>query len=286
MKKLLIIIATLIGGAQLMAAPALQFTAIPDQNSSELERRFGGMAGYLSKELAIEVKYIPVKSYAASVQAFKSNIVQLAWFGGLSGVKARLAVPGARAIAQGVEDAAFKTYIIAHSSTGLTASSDFPRAIKDTTFTFGSKGSTSGRLMPEYFIRDAFKMAPAQIFKRVGFSGDHSKTISLVESGAYQVGAVNYAVWDSGVAAGKIDTTKVGIIWSTPAYPDYNWSIRGDLDKRWGEGFSERLTKAILDLKDKKLLGNFPRSGFIPASNEDYAPILETAKTLGIIRSR
>ena len=83
------------------------FTAIPDQDTTRLQERFGKIADYLSEELGITVKYIPVKSYSASVQAFKNNEVQLAWFGGLSGVQARMAVPNSVAIAQGAEDPDF-----------------------------------------------------------------------------------------------------------------------------------------------------------------------------------
>ena len=89
-----------------------------------------------------------MKSYSASVNAFKNNQVQLAWFGGLSGVQARLSVPGSQAIAQGEEDPYFLTYFIAHTSAGLGYSEEFPQKIAGRTFTFGSKGSTSGRLMP------------------------------------------------------------------------------------------------------------------------------------------
>ena len=133
------------------------FTAIPDQDTTRLQERFGKIADYLSEELGITVKYIPVKSYSASVQAFKNNEVQLAWFGGLSGVQARMAVPNSVAIAQGAEDPDFISYFIANTSTGLAFSEKFPKAIADKTFTFGSKGSTSGRLMPEHFIRQAFE---------------------------------------------------------------------------------------------------------------------------------
>jgi len=48
-----------------------------------------------------------VKSYAAAVTAFRNNHVQLAWFGGLSGVRARALVPASKALAQGAEDSAF-----------------------------------------------------------------------------------------------------------------------------------------------------------------------------------
>lgn len=275
-------------GVILMAGPGLSadftFTAIPDQDTARLEQRFGKVADYLTRTLGMKVKYIPVKSYAASVQAFKNNDVQMAWFGGLSGVQARLGVPGSVAIAQGEEDAHFVTYFIAHHSTGLEAGAAMPEGILGKTFTFGSKGSTSGRLMPEYYIRDTFKQSPDKLFKRVGFSGDHSKTIALVQSGSYQVGAVNYKVWEKELAAGKINTEKVSVIWKSPAYPDYNWTIRGDVDEVYGAGTIERIQKALLSISAQDILGSFPRKRFIAADNAMYQPILDTGRAIGIFR--
>ncbi len=261
----------------------LVFSAIPDQDETRLKQRFGDIAKYLEQKLGVPVKYVPVKSYAAVITAFRNNQVQLAWFGGLSGVQARLKVPGSQAIAQGVEDTTFRTYIIANHSTGLKASDDFPKGIAGKTFTFGSKGSTSGRLMPQYYIEKNMHEKTDKIFKRVGFSGNHSKTIALVQSGAYEVGAVNFKVWEKELKAGKIDTKKVSLIWQTPTYPDYQWTIRGDVDKEWGKGFTNKVKAALLDLKDPDLLERFPRSGFIEAKNADYQPILDTAKSIGII---
>ena len=262
----------------------MTFTAIPDQDTTRLQTRFGKIADYLSEKLGIAVKYIPVKSYSASVQAFKNNEVQLAWFGGLSGVQARIAVPESVAIAQGAEDPDFISYFIANTSTGLSFSEEFPKSIKDKTFTFGSKGSTSGRLMPEYFIREAFGMAPREVFKRVGFSGDHSKTLALVQAGSYEVGAMNFKVWQKEVDAGKVDPNKVQVIWRTPPYPDYNWTIRGDVEKTYGKGFIKKVQQALIDITDPAILNAFPRSSFIPADNSMYKPILDTAIEVGIIR--
>ena len=100
------------------ASDAFVFTAIPDEDESRLRQRFNKVASYLEKKLGVSVKYIPVKSYAAAVAAFRNDQVQLAWFGGLSGVRARILVSGSEAIAQGFEDQAFFNYFIAHSSTG------------------------------------------------------------------------------------------------------------------------------------------------------------------------
>ena len=267
----------------LFAASALRFTAIPDENTARLTERFDKVAAYLSEKTGVDVEYVPVKSYAASVAAFKNDEVQLAWFGGLSGVKARRSVPGSVAIAQGEEDVRFVTYFIANTSTGIDEGEDFPDAVTGHTFTFGSKGSTSGRLMPEYFIRQHYGKAPDKVFKRVGFSGDHSKTLALVQSGSYQVGALNYKVWQNEVKAGKVDSTKVRIIWRTPTYPDYNWTIRGDVEKKYGVGFIGKVQKALLDMKDRSLLDSFPRARFIAADNSMYAPILKTGTAIGII---
>ena len=265
-------------------ASEFKFTAIPDQDTARLQQRFGKIADYLTNSLGFKVTYVPVKSYAASVQAFKNNEVQMAWFGGLSGVQARLAVPGSVAIAQGVEDEHFISYIIAHSSTGIHANQKLSPEIAGKTFTFGSKGSTSGRLMPEYFIREQFGKSPDQLFSRVGFSGDHSKTIALVQSGSYQLGAVNFKVWEKEMAAGKIDPEKISVIWKTPEYPDYNWTVRGDVDDVYGVGTIVNIQKALIAIDDPELLEAFPRKQFIKADNSMYAPILKTGKAIGVFR--
>jgi phosphonate transport system substrate-binding protein len=277
-----------INTVQAQEKPTFVFTAIPDADESRLQQRFNKVALYLSQKLNVDVKYIPVKSYGAAVTAFRNDQVQLAWFGGLSGVRARALVPGSEAIAQGFEDQSFKSYIIAHHSTGLKENTDLSDAFtdfntQDMTFTFGSKGSTSGRLMPEFYLREEFKAAPNDIFSRVGFSGDHSRTIAQVQSGAYQVGAVNYKVWEKELDSGKIDTNKVSIIWTTPTYPDYQWTIRNDVDQRFGSDFKNLVRKTLLEMKDEDLLASFPRQSFIPASNADYAPIENTARAIGLI---
>jgi phosphonate transport system substrate-binding protein len=187
-------------------------------------------------------------------------------------------------VAQGSEDAEFKSYLIAHRSTGLERAEELPGAIEGMSLTFGSRTSTSGRLMPEHFLRQRFDEAPDELFSRVGFSGDHSRTIALVEAGTWDLGAVNFSVWEAAVADGRVDTDKVEVIWATPPYPDYNWTLRGDVDARFGEGFSEKVRAALLEMDDPELLASFPREAFIPADNALYAPIEDVAEELGLLR--
>lgn len=266
------------------AAKPFVFTGIPDQDESRLVERFGRVATYLEGKLGVPVRYIPVKNYPAAVTAFTNGQVQLAWFGGFTGVQARRAVPHSQAIAQGAEDAAFKTYFIANAAAGLGKGVDFPKGIAGKTFTFGSRASTSGRLMPEYFIRQAFPgRTPEQVFERVGFSGDHSRTIQLVQSGAFAVGALDYAVWELDVKAGKVDPKAVSVIWESPTFPDYQWTVRGDVDAAYGAGFTEKLRAALVGIADPAILEPFGRSKFIPVTNAAYDPLIEVGRSTGLL---
>ena len=103
-----------------------------------------------------------------------------------------------------------------------------------------------------------------------------------MQSGSYEAGALNFKVFDKEKAAGNVDSTKVSIIWRTPTYPDYNWSIRGDVEEKYGEGFIAKVKDALLALDDREILDQFPRTRFIAADNSMYASILETGTAIGI----
>ena len=263
--------------------PVLKFSAIPDEDVTGFVQKFQPVAAWLTERLGVPVEYQHSESYPASVETFKRGEILLAWFGGLTGVQARSLVPGAQAIAQGVEDPEYFSYFIANADTGLERSDHFPAAAKGLTLTFGSESSTSGRLMPEHFIRENTRQAPRAFFGKVVFSGNHDKTVEWVESGQAQIGAVSYKVYDARVAAGKSDPNVAKVIWKTPPYADYNFTAHPDLEKVFGAGFTRKLQQALLDMQDENLLEAFKRSGFIPASNDDFATIQSVAEALGFL---
>jgi phosphonate transport system substrate-binding protein len=275
----------LIAACQAADDKTLYFSAIPDQNNTELAEKFGKVADYLSAELGVPVVYRPARDYGASVEMFKNGDIQLAWFGGLTGVQARQAIPGARAIAQGRADPKYYSYFIAHRDAGLDRSDAFPTKIADMKFSFGSRKSTSGRLMPEFFIRQNTGKGPDEFFnKQYTFSKSHDMTAELVESGQVQAGVLNYRVYEKRVESGKTDPAVCKIIWKTPFYADYNFTAHPDLETMFGAGFTEKLQKALIGMKDKELLDAFPREALIPAKNEDFDGIVGVAEELDMLR--
>jgi phosphonate transport system substrate-binding protein len=273
---------TLSGPTTGSSTSTLYFSAIPDANKTELDEGYSKVAAHLSKELGVPVKFRPASDYAASVEAFKNGDIQLAWFGGVTGVQARRAVPGARAIAQGKVDPQYVSYFIANASTGIKPSDTFPMGLAGKSFTFGPDTSTSGRVMPEHFIREATKKSPADFFGHPNkYTKGHDFTAKEVEAGTVDAGVVSYTKYDDMVAKGQLDPAKCVKIWTTPPYPDYNWTAHPSLDKTYGAGFTDKLQKALVGITDPELLGILLRKeGLIAAKNEDFEP---TAKTMAAI---
>jgi phosphonate transport system substrate-binding protein len=267
----------------------LRFTAIPDNDETMLRERFKPLAEHLTNKMGVKFEYFHAPDYAASVKAFEKEDVFMSWFGGVTGLQARKRVPGSRAIAQGLEDKNFWSYIIANKKTRLTEGKTFPMGIQGKSFTFGSETSTSGRCMPEYFIREAFPGKKLdEIFSKHGFSGSHSKTIAFVGSGAWECGAVNGTDWDGAVRDGKQGDAIA--LWKTPTYQDYQWTVRGNMDDVYGAGFTEKLKKTLLEIDPAKseleaaVMKAFTRTKFIEAKNEDYKALEDVAMQIGLLR--
>ena len=268
-------------------APELKVGGIPDQDTARLARRYESFAEYLSGELGVPVAFVPSVDYAAVVTAFSQDQMHLAFFGGLTGVQARLQKPGAVAIAQRENDAAFHSKFIADASLDLASMDDVKAQAGELSITFGSPNSTSGHLMPRYFLKEAGIDAGADFRQEPNFSGSHDTTWQLVESGAFDLGALNEDVWDRAVRENRVDTAKVREFYITPAYFDYNWTAQGNLDEIYGEGFTDKITQALLSLNTEdhgEILELFSTEKFIETSNENYQAIEDVARELEIIK--
>jgi phosphonate transport system substrate-binding protein len=248
-----------------------------------LQRLYGTLADYLSKQLVLPVVYKPVTDYKAAVTAFKVGDLDLVWFGGLTGVQVRTQVPEAEAIAQRDIDENFRSVFIAGPASGIKTLAD----LKGHTFTFGSESSTSGRLMPQYFLEQAG--VPLSAFKGTpGFSGSHDKTIELVSAGSFDAGVVNEQVWKKRLEGKTVDASRVAAFFTTPPYHDYHWVLHPDAAKRLGPDLKVKLLAAFTALsptnpEHAKILELFGAKRFVPTSNDNYKEIEQVGRAIGLI---
>ncbi|MFZ7945054.1 putative selenate ABC transporter substrate-binding protein, partial [Neobacillus sp. 19] len=256
--------------------------AIPDQNAADLDKGMTAVAKYLSDQTGLKVEFVPSVDYAALVTGFQRGEIHMAWFGGLTSVQARNLVPDAESIVQRPRDAEFHSVFITQASENFTKLED----IKGKSFTFGSESSTSGHLMPRYFLSEA-GINPDQDFDgKPNYSGSHDATYKLVESGAFKAGALNEAVWESAVKEGKVDTSKVKVFYTTPSYFDYNWTINSNVDDVFGKGSKEKVKEALLSItgEQKDIADLFQTDSFVETNNDNYKKIEQVAKELKIIK--
>jgi len=257
----------------------LRVSAIPDEAPTELLRKFKPLGAYLEQETGMKVQFVPVTDYAAVVEALAADKLELAWLGGFTFVQARLRTGNAIPIAQRAEDEKFTSRFIAAAGSGINKLED----LKGKTFAFGSPSSTSGHLMPRYFLQQA-GIDPERDFKRLAFSGAHDATAAFVESGRVDAGVLNASVWDRLIEEKKVDLTKVNVFATTPPYYDYNWTVRGNLDP----ALIKKLTEAFLKLdpanpEHAEILKLQRASRFIATKPENYKGIEEAARAAGLL---
>ena len=280
MKKVMMVLSGVFLSGMVFAQDVLRVSAIPDESPTELQRKFTPLGKYLENEIKIKVEFIPVTDYAAVVEALAAKKIDMAWLGGFTFVQARLRTGNANPIIQREEDRVFTSKFIANSASGINGLAD----LKGKTFTFGSVSSTSGSLMPRYFLLQN-KLNPEKDFRRVAYSGAHDATALQVESGKVDAGVLNASVWEKLVEGKKVDPAKVKVIWTTPTYYDYNWTVRGDL----APALVKKLTDAFLKLDAKnpahKAILDLQRaSKFIPSNPDNYKGIEAAARAAGLLK--
>lgn len=260
----------------------LKVSAIPDENPNELLRIYTPFAEYLAKELGVKVQFTPVVDYAATVEGLAARKLDLVWYGGFTSVQAVRRTNGqATRLAMRKEDAEFKSVFVTRKDSGIKSLGD----LKGKTFAFGSVSSTSGHLMPRYFLLKNGIDPERDFAQKPAFSGAHDATALWVESGKVDAGALNFLVWDKLVETKKVDLTKITVFWTTPPYVDYVWTARSDLDP----GLRERITQAFLKLKydnpeHKRLLDLHRTKGYLRAQDEDWKGTEEAAISAGLLK--
>lgn len=261
------------------AADVLKVSAIPDEAPTELLRKFKPLGAYLEQQLGMQVEFVPVADYPAVVEALATDRLDLAWLGGFTFVQVRLKTGNAIPLVQREQDAQFTSKFIS-ANPDVQSLAD----LKGKTFAFGSISSTSGSLMPRYFmLQDGIK--PEEFFSRIGYSGAHDATVAWVQAGKVDAGVLNASVWDKLVTAGKVDTDKVKVFATTPAYYDYNWTVRGTLDP----ALAEKIRQAFLALDPanpahKEILDLQAASRFIETRPENYQGIEDAARAADLLK--
>lgn len=259
-------------GDTLLAA-TLRIGVLPDESPRRLRQRYEPLLDHLSEQLQITCELIIPASYAELLSLFSEGSIDLAYFGGYTYVKARRQA-GAFPLVMRRIDTRFTSYFLV----GGDDNSESLQDLRGKTIGFGSRLSTSGHLMPRFFLEQQ-NIEPESFFAGIEYTGAHDKTAYGVRNGRFDVGAANAATVRSMLSDGRLDKGDVRVLWETPPYADYVWAIRPEFD----DASRQRLRDAFLRLtpeidRHAAILSGLNAQGFVPA-DADYFIDLEQIAT-------
>ncbi len=248
--------------------PALRVVAIPEARDA-FQKDGAAFTAWLGREAGVPVEVHVAETYEDAVRLLVTREADFGWLGGVTTVQAMTLSGGRiRPVLIRENDREFKSYVVASASSNATSL----EALRGKRFTFGSESSTSGHVMPRFYLQRQ-GLVPEKFFESVSYSGDHKKTVLAVASGQQDCGAVNYKVFDQMVAEKAVDPAKVKVVWTSPTFTDNAWVAARDLDDRLGPGALEKITAAFLKLdagrpEDRRVLDILRTNKYVAARPE------------------
>lgn len=267
-----------IGGQGATSQPVLRLAMIPSTDPGKIVRESQPLVSYLEKETGAHVELVVPTNYAAVVEAIANDKVDIAYLGGFTFVQASQRA-GVQPLVQRERDQNFHSVFITQPGSGINALAD----IKGHTFAFGDVNSTSGHLMPAYFMRAA-GIDPGGLSKTL-YTGGHDATALAVANGKIDAGAMDEVVLGNMLKSGKVSSSQIKVFYTTPPFFDYVWAARKGLDPKLRDGFTAAFLKLdASNAENKVLLDLLNATKYVRAEDASYDKLRQAARSEGLLQ--
>ncbi len=250
----------------------------PNQAPENLRERHGPLLAYLEETTGINFELVIPSDYEELRQQFESGDVGMGWLGGLTFVQAEVGGFTVPLVLRDV-DIQFTSCYIVRAENDSVSVGEFEGA----SFSFGPELSTSGHLMPRYFLTRQGDV-PEEFFGSIRHSSGHDQTAAWVADGTVDLGVANCIILRSLFASGRISDDKVRILDTTRPYSDYVWVARTSLN----EATRSRILDAFLALDPtvpahREVLRLQGANAYLPAGSEDLDIVRAAARQAGLL---
>src|SRR5271166_1336681 len=256
----------------------LRLAMIPSTDPGKIVRDSQPLVKYLEKETGSRIELVVPTNYAAVVEAIANDRVDIAYLGGFTFVQASRRA-GVRPLVQRERDQNFHSVFITQPKSGINALAD----LKGHSFAFGDVNSTSGHLMPAYYMRAA-NVDPGVLTKAL-YTGGHDATALAVANKKVDAGAMDELVFGNMMKAGKITSDQVKVFYTTPAFFDYVWAARKGLDPKLSDAFAAAFLKLDASKPDDKvLLDLLNATKYVRAEDSSYDRLRQAGREEGLLK--
>ena len=256
----------------------LRIGILPDEGEEALRERYVPLLEFLSQETGLPCELVIPKHYATLIRLFGEGQIDLAYFGGVTFVNASSVYGAVPLVMRDVDSNFTSVFVVADEGF-----KDFEE-LQGKRFSFGSRLSTSGHLMPRHFLQAQRNIIPEKYFGSIEYSGKHDLTAYRVRDGEVDAGVVNAEILSKMFADGRLQAGDIRIIWTPPPYPDYVWAVH----PRIRPVARERIQQAFLKLsadnpEEAAILSRMGTVGFYPASIEDFSLLTQVMDRLDVL---
>jgi len=272
--------ALLIGGA--VAAQEINFGIISTDRSAAIKSLWDPFIEDMNKQTGLKVNAFFATDYTGIIEAQRFNKIQVAWYGNKSAIEAVDRANG-EVFAQFIDlhgTPGYYSYIIAHRDSPLNTLDDMFRNGKNLTFGAGDPQSTSGTLVPGYYVFTQRGLEAKDVFKVVR-PASHGINLLAVLNKQVDVATNNSEELDKLKLKDPAKRADVKILWTSPLIPRDPLVWRKDLP----EDVKAKIKNFVIgygkDEREKAILKGMQQiAGFRESSNAQLIPIrqLEYAK--------
>lgn len=260
----------------------VDFGIISTESQDNLKTQWEPFLEAMEAEIGRPINGFYATDYAGVIEAMGAGKVQLAWYGGKSYIEAA-ARSDAEAFAQTVNADGTKGYyshLITNKDNPILENIDVEKGDGDQyvvenaanlTFAFNDPNSTSGFLVPSFYVLAKNNVNPNEAFKELVFAGSHEATAQAVANNQVDV-ATNNSESMLSIEQGDPEAFEnIQIIWTSPVIPSDPVSYRNDLP----DCLKEKFKDFFYNYKDATVLEPLGWQGFDPAADEDWNTIRE-----------
>ncbi|MCF7200742.1 phosphonate ABC transporter substrate-binding protein [Pseudomonas oligotrophica] len=268
---------TLLAGAMFgtaQAAETLTFGIISTESSQNLRSIWEPFLADMSEQTGYQVKAFFAPDYAGVIQGMRFDKVDLAWYGNKSAMEA-VDRAGGEIFAQTVAangSEGYYSHLIVHQDSALNSVEDVLAKAKELTFANGDPNSTSGYLVPGYYVFARNKADASRIFKRT-LNGSHEVNALSVANKQVDVGTFNSESMERLMITAPDKAAQLKVIWTSPLIPSdplvWRKSLTDEQKQRVREFFMTYGAKPA----EKEILAALQWAPFRASDNDQLLPI-------------
>lgn len=258
------------------ARGVLTLGLLPDENAQLQRARYAPLIEAIEGKTGLEVTLTIPETYGELVSLFATAEVDAAYFGGYTFLLANK-LHGAVPLVMRDIDLQFVSHVLVHRDNDSAQQLSDLRGAR---FSFGSRESTSGHIMPRHHF-SKLGIIPEDYFSTVSFSGAHDRTIQRIADGVVDAGVANGQIVRKLLAGDRDDVPAVRVLWQSPPYVDYVWAVQPSMSDRTREAITEAfLSLSRDDELDRRFLDAIGARYFLPATSTDFDNLRSAVATI------